>query len=202
MKIPEDYYVYLLYEPGMAEPFYCGKGIGDRAWAHLRPSEWARCWNACHRKIKALLDRGIKYEVDIVQQGLTESEAMSLETATIKRIGRKDLGTGPLLNHTDGGEGSSGYEFSEESKRKMSKAKLGRIDPKRKPIVGLMFGTIVERFDSIWAARDSGYIPVHIRGCLTGRRKLHQGIEWRYADEKEISISSTKQSSSESTAST
>jgi hypothetical protein len=40
-------------------------------------------------------------------------------------FGRKDLGTGILHNRTDGGDGSSGWVPSEETKRKISEAHKG-----------------------------------------------------------------------------
>ena len=40
-------------------------------------------------------------------------------------FGRKDLGTGILHNRTDGGEGSSGWVPSEETRRKISEASKG-----------------------------------------------------------------------------
>ena len=41
-------------------------------------------------------------------------------------MGRKNIGTGILINLTDGGEGVSGYKFSEESKRKQSISHTGK----------------------------------------------------------------------------
>lgn len=52
------------------------------------------------------------------KESLFESDAFDLETRLIKTIGRKDLGLGPLLNLTDGGEGESGRIISEETRIK------------------------------------------------------------------------------------
>jgi hypothetical protein len=64
-----------------------------------------------------------------------------MEKLLIKTIGRKDLGLGPLVNLTDGGDGTMGYKHSNETKErlrinssnpkfetreKMKLAKLGR----------------------------------------------------------------------------
>lgn len=73
--------------------------------------------------------------VEIVKDGLDWKDACSLEKQLIKEYGRWDLGLGPLVNMTDGGEGieNPSFEivekikqkrklqiFSNESKQKMS----------------------------------------------------------------------------------
>jgi hypothetical protein len=52
----------------------------------------------------------------ISQNNMFEDEAHKLEVYLIKLFGRQDQKTGTLLNHTDGGEGSSGLKWSEESR--------------------------------------------------------------------------------------
>jgi hypothetical protein len=50
-----------------------------------------------------------KYEVEIMLDELTWEEACKKETEFIHLYGRKDLGLGPLVNMTDGGDGSPGH---------------------------------------------------------------------------------------------
>lgn len=84
------------------------------------------------------------YIIDIIETNLTWEEACEREKFYIKFIGRKDLGLGPLINHTDGGDvGSLGFKKTaeminkvvmkntgkkrtQEQKDRMSKAQKGR----------------------------------------------------------------------------
>ena len=70
------------------------------------------------------------YSVEII--GIVDNWdlACELEELLIREYGRKDLGTGCLVNMTDGGDGRFGSIFSLETKLKMSKAKLGKKRPK------------------------------------------------------------------------
>jgi hypothetical protein len=91
-------------------PYYIGKGKGNRAYKK-------------HRKgIGVPKD---KSRIIFLKQNLTEEEAFRHEIYMIAVFGRKDLGNGILHNRTDGGEGSSGWVPSEETRRKISEASKG-----------------------------------------------------------------------------
>ena len=80
------FYTYLwLREDGT--PYYIGKGSGRRA--HERHG------HSVHMPPK---DRIVIYPAD------SEADAFETEIALIWYYGRKDLGTGYLYNHTDGGD--------------------------------------------------------------------------------------------------
>ena len=67
------------------------------------------------------------WKVDIVFDNLTWEDACKIEVELIAKYGRIDLGTGTLVNLTDGGEGTLNRKMTEETKRKISKARTGNI---------------------------------------------------------------------------
>lgn len=130
----DRYYVYLFRDPrtatpgiGNGEPYYVGKGKNNRFKQHLLPRGGQN--KQVNGRIRLLREAGystIQIADHItVSECATEQEALELEKKLIKIFGRKDQGTGTLFNHTDGGEGISGYRHTKETKLKMSKIQMG-----------------------------------------------------------------------------
>ena len=77
-----------------------------------------------------------KSRIIFLKQNLTEEEAFKHEIYMIAVFGRKDLETGILRNKTYGGDGTSGYIHTEETKKKMSKIHKGKkLSPEHKEIL-------------------------------------------------------------------
>ena len=47
--------------------------------------------------------------VEVLEESLTTEKAKEKEVYLIKKIGRRDLNEGTLVNHTDGGDGTTGF---------------------------------------------------------------------------------------------
>lgn len=120
------FYVYQLRIEGHNQPFYIGKGCGDRATSHTLPCRVKRD----HKLIKARTiakaqANGLQVFSEILKANLKESRAFELERKLIAKFGRRDLGTGILANMTDGGEGGTGPK-SKAHRESISRAHLGR----------------------------------------------------------------------------
>lgn len=109
------------------EPFYVGKGKNDRYKEHLRECRLNKDTTHKSNLIKKIIRNGGYPEVILIENSLTETEALELEVLLIKVIGRFDLKIGPLTNKTDGGDGISGYKWTDEQKLGIKGRKTSRL---------------------------------------------------------------------------
>lgn len=113
------YYVYA-YLRLDGTPYYIGKGKGNRATSphsyHNPPKDRSR--------------------IVYLEKNLSEIGALALERRYIRWYGRKDIGTGILMNKTDGGDGVSGMIHKEETKRRISKSAKGKRTGNKNPSFG------------------------------------------------------------------
>jgi hypothetical protein len=116
-------YVYAWFDE-YGVPLYIGKGTYNNK---LRRQRWEEhgIGGESHLDRKIRKANG-KLPVVILHENITESEAIASEIALIRAIGRRNNGTGCLLNLTNGGDGLLGFRHSKETKEKVSKAKKGK----------------------------------------------------------------------------
>jgi len=81
------YYVYLYSDPDTKQPFYIGKGKGNRCFDHLSYI------NASEKveKIQEILSAGKEPIIEILVHGVDEETALKVEAAAIDLIGIKNL---------------------------------------------------------------------------------------------------------------
>lgn len=138
------YYVYVYLDPRkpgqysysglpfsfLYEPFYVGKGKDERDKQHLLESKRASTIQRnLHKnnKINSIFKDKFQPLIIRIYENLTENISLNLEIFIIKKIGRHDIKTGPLCNHTNGGESIKGYIFTDEVKLKMSESQKNSL---------------------------------------------------------------------------
>lgn len=113
MSNDKVFYVYVWIRLDTNEPFYVGKGKGERWRFHYQRNE----------RFQRIINK-TDVAVCIIADELTEQEALETEIYCIWYY--RDVLGYDLANFTDGGEGLCGYRHTEETRRKLRKLKLGK----------------------------------------------------------------------------
>jgi hypothetical protein len=115
------FYVYLYLDIN-DEPFYVGKGSGNRvkiSKTKLKQQPFLK------NKIDKVGIDNVK--IHFLNENITEEEAFMWERYWIKYIGRRSKKEGSLCNLTDGGEGHSGFVQSEDTRKKRRELMIGNL---------------------------------------------------------------------------
>jgi hypothetical protein len=111
--------VYVYLDKAQGEPFYIGKTRVEK-----------RVWDQCpSRRTGVFLNRFNEAEEIsvVVLPYFTEEQAERMEKYLIREIGRRDLGTGSLVNLTDGGNGLNGYVCPLRRKKEIGDFHRGKV---------------------------------------------------------------------------
>jgi hypothetical protein len=127
------HYVYELRHPETNNVYYVGKGNSRRSRYNDHVNEAYRLIdgrkvqnNIRAGKTRKLIEQGLAPLFVKVFETLNENTAFEKEIELILHYGRININTGTLSNLTEGGEGVSGWEHTDEAKAKISKAHTGR----------------------------------------------------------------------------
>lgn len=187
------FYTYQLRASDEDTLFYVGKTFegSKRLVEHLHVARKDN--RMISTKIRSILARGATVLLEPLAYYDTEPEVNAAEIQLIQQYGRKDIGTGFLCNHSDGGEGNVGYTHTPETREKMSKAKLGNkinlgrkrpdfAEKWKKPITVFdINGNVLYHFDSSKEAVEQlGVHKATLSDCLVGKCKTARGKEHVY----------------------
>ncbi len=89
-------YVYVYTDPRGNEPFYIGRGQGNRAFAHL--DETGETLKVA--RIREIHKFGAKPQIDIQRYGLTDEQAPLVEAAVIDLLGCPPLTNARRVDHS------------------------------------------------------------------------------------------------------
>lgn len=119
------YYVYVDLKPD-GTPFYVGKGLISRLRVGVRSRYHS---NVCRKYPD--------WERLIIFESADPDSVIEKERHAISKFGRRDIGTGILVNQTDGGEGTPGRKCSDLTKARMSKSRADiLLDPAYRSVLG------------------------------------------------------------------
>ena len=115
----------MLVDPRSGQPFYVGKGTGNRCHAHENEAKYyVKRKSLKLGKIRKLLSLGMSPITVKVEEGVSDKQAIDLECFLIAEM--RDSGI-PLTNMTDGGDGAQGYKHTDEYRKMMSEKWAGRV---------------------------------------------------------------------------
>jgi hypothetical protein len=81
------YYVYMYSDPRTGVPFYVGKGKGNRIFSHFKDGRQTKKT----QMLEELRQLGLQPVLEVVKYGLSEKEALLVESATIDVLGLEQL---------------------------------------------------------------------------------------------------------------
>lgn len=169
-EIKKEWYVYRHIRLDKNEVFYIGIGKKknfERAyWKYNRNKHWTNIFNKT------------KIKVEILASNLSLDTANELEMFLVSEYGRRDLGTGNLVNLTDGGDGVVNNILTKEQKEKI---KLTIKKGKEHPFYGKHHSKkIKEKIANTLKGRYKGeknpfYGKKHSKESLEKMSKIHKG---------------------------
>lgn len=180
----KNYYVYIHTRTDLNEVFYVGMST-----ISTEGLIYSRAYRSAFEKRKTAWHnyaRICPYNVKIVKDNLTKEEAFKLEMKLIKKYGRKDLGTGTLINQCDGGAGLKNPGPQLKKKIKFSKKHLSHVYKKGQKPYSISVssydkdGNFVKTYESINdACKDVNCLHADITRAINGKRFLIAGFQWR-----------------------
>ena len=175
------FYVYFYIDPRTDVPFYIGKGHGNRAlvWHTNKQVEG---------RIRILKEQELKPIIEFIHCN-DEGAALWLERVGIAGFGRKDQRKGPLLNHTDGGEGVSGNASVKRFMRINNPTKDPSIAALKRSIIIATFiptGKSIEVINRQQFADEQNIPYTSIGWAIQHSKTLRCGWQFKYIKKRKL----------------
>jgi hypothetical protein len=176
-------YVYRHIRLDKNEPFYIGIGKLPNYKRAYEKQKRNQFW----QNIVAKTD----YEVEILFDDISWEEAEKKEIEFISLYGKRDNGTGCLVNISNGGGGTKGFKHSEEAKRKIGEESRNRKRTPRSEETKLKLRLAnLGKIGSNAGKSPSKETREKIANTLRGRVGANKGRKW--SEETKRKISETK----------
>ena len=187
-NLPPGFYHYLYLEED-GSPYYSGKGTGRRAWQnHRRKNRFGKMIGPHTPKDPS--------RIVITHWGLTELWSFAMERWYIRWYGRKDNGTGILVNLTNGGQGISGILSHRKGKPSPNIGKKYKMTPdgtksKRESGKRMAEKNFGDKTPEYWAkhyANTLGKISKEERHLIAKKKDNKGGEKWSKASGNQVTV--------------
>jgi len=155
--------------------FYVGiaKNISRAYSKHNRNDHWRKIVNK------------VGYRVELLLENISYDEARRREISMIRLWGRDDIGTGPLVNMTDGGDGMENLSKESIAKAHTPEIIARRSKTRKKPVLQYSkSGKLIKEWESASDAniyfRGFDSVDSRITRCCRGKTPAVYGYVWRY----------------------
>ncbi len=124
-----NYYVYLLIDPNTDEPFYVGKGVENRVFAHVNCALDTETENDKYDEIRRIQNEGNQVKHVIVRHGLSNETALEIESSLIDTFKFIPQFSKFIKGNIQGGVASieRGFMSTDEIKRLYNAVELNEI---------------------------------------------------------------------------
>lgn len=178
-KVSESlkHYVYLYIDPRTDQPFYVGKGKGNRVFSHLDDtSETEKA-----TRISELQKLGLEPKIEILKYGLSEKQALLVESTAIDLLGIKTL-TNRMRGHgaSKGGRGTLDQIIGELGATDVTiEERVVLITINKLFRHGMTSQELYDTTRGIWRARPEKHVPDYAFSVYAGVvREVYRICDW------------------------
>ena len=183
------YYLYRHIRLDTNQVFYVGIGTKCTENFRFEKTEFRRAYAISGRGLfwKKITNKS-NYKIEVFIESNDYRFIKEKEIEFINLYGRRDLGTGTLVNHTNGGDGVQGRIISEDERKKISNTLKGRpFKEERKRNISKGLTGITHSPESIQKRVESRKGYTHSEETRNLISKIHTGMKHTEETKKKLS---------------